>query len=86
MADLICRFCGTKTGEMEDLSIVADVRCSACEAMYGEYKKMHDEYLQKCGTYEGFPEMVKKAKFKQDAFDLLLAKKKVIPTVQEVEK
>ena len=50
---------------MEDLGI-ADVRCENCEAKYGSYSKMEQDFK---GTHKDFISIMEKSEYKRSKFD-----------------
>lgn len=89
--DLLCRFEGTKCGEVgwppgktkeEVLAQFSDIRCDACNIQYGRYKDMEKEYTSVVNrTGEGFDDYIKDAEYKRGAFD-----KKIQKIMDEKEK
>ena len=75
---LKCRFCSKITGQytypdnltVEDLGI-ADVRCENCEAKYGNYSKMEQDFK---GTHKEFISIMEKSEYKRSKFDVEMAK------------
>lgn len=64
---ITCRFCSKPTGEIDrpDLAPgtiinpgIADSRCDACMLIHGDYKEMHDIYLQDIGDHESFKKVM----------------------------
>ena len=76
-----CRFCAAPTAtigiRLDSLSAdltaadlgVDDSRCDDCKAEHGDYKEMHDRWLNDCGDYPSFRAAIEQADFKKTAFD-----------------
>ncbi len=82
MFEILCRFCGMKTGEMEipyrlrgtvvtnESFGIVDNRCSTCEVSNGNYKEMAQEFEEKrLGDSDDFKQVIEEAEYKKSKFD-----------------
>ena len=81
--EIKCRFCGTKTGQIDlpkeqylgvvltnEVLGIGDSRCDACVKKYGTIQEMQKTYERTMpnATDEEFNEMIEKHNFKKDGF------------------
>jgi hypothetical protein len=87
--DLLCRFCGTKTGEIElpdwkkfEDADIEDVRCDECQKTHGTVQELFERFEKEANnkrSNEEFKAIMKKAGWKKGKkFDDEIAKIKPV--------